>query len=159
MNAGLKIAGLGVAGLLGLSLYYKARRAKRDKLATKLIREVTKLVNPATAGLLAEDAFDIHFKHKVLEKVRGKILVLKSYKAKQHAERIYDAWSFWGDDESQVYSVFRQLRDKVQVSQVARAYQDAYGDNLIDKLNDKMDDEEVETILKIVRPLPAYRKA
>lgn len=159
-SAGLKIAGGVVGVLLAGSVYGHLRRKRRDKRAAELLREVAKLVKPTTQGLLSENAFDIHFVDEVLKKVSGKVLVIKHAAAVKYAKRIHDAWGAWyegGDDENKVYAVFRELKDKVAVSQVASAYQDAYKENLIDTLHDRMDDAEVNTVLDIVKPLPSYR--
>lgn len=159
-KVGLKIAGGVVGVLLVGTVYGNVRRKRRDKIASELLRELTKVVKPATAGLVGEDAFDIYYIDEVLKKVKGRVLTIKRSAAIKYAERIHDAWGAWyegGDDEAKVYGVFRELKDKVQVSQVAKAYQDAYGDNLIDKLNDRFGDSEVKTVLDIVKPLPSYR--
>lgn len=159
-NQGLKIAG-GIVGLLLVSsVYGNVRRRKRDKVASELLREVSKIVKPTTEGLLSENAFDIHFVDEVLKKVKGKVLTLNKNAASKFADRIHNAWGAWyegGDDETKVYGVFRELKDKVQVSQVAKAYQEAYAENLIDKLNDRFGDSEVKTVLDIIKPLPTYR--
>ena len=157
---GLKIAGGIVGLLLAGSIYGHVRRRKKDKVASELLREVSKIVKPTTEGLLSENAFDIHFVDEVLKKVKGKVLTLNKSAANKFAERIHAAWGAWyegGDDETKVYAVFRELKDKVQVSQVAKAYQDAYAENLIDKLNDRFSDSEVKTVLDIIKPLPTYR--
>ena len=159
-NQGLKITG-GIVGLLLVgSVYGNVRRRKRDKVASELLREVSKIVKPTTEGLLSENAFDIHFVDEVLKKVKGKVLTLNKNAASKFADRIHNAWGAWyegGDDETKVYGVFRELKDKVQVSQVAKAYQEAYAENLIDKLNDRFGDSEVKTVLDIIKPLPTYR--
>lgn len=159
-KVGLKIAGGVVGVLLVGTVYGNIRRKRKDKIASELLRELSKVVKPATAGLLGEDAFDIHYVDEVLKKVKGKVLTIKRSAATKYAERIHDAWGAWyegGDDETKVYGVFRELKDKVQVSQVAKSYQDTYNENLIDKLNDRFSDSEVKTVLDIVNPLPAYR--
>ena len=156
----LKIAG-GVAGLLLVgSLYGTIRRRQKDKLASQVLREVTRRIKPATKGLISEDAFDIHYTDEVLKHAKGRVLTLKASAASGFAGRIHRAWAAWyqgGDDEAKVYAVFRELKDKVQVSQVAKAYQAVYAENLIDTLNRKLSLSEINTILSIVRPLPAYR--
>tara|TARA_R110002096_G_scaffold407290_12_gene605825 strand:+ start:2302 stop:2793 length:492 start_codon:yes stop_codon:yes gene_type:complete len=159
-NQGLKITGGIVSLLLVGAVYGNVRRRKRDKVASELLREVSKIVKPTTEGLLSENAFDIHFVDEVLKKVKGKVLTLNKNAASKFADRIHDAWGAWyegGDDETKVYAVFRELKDKVQVSQVAKAYQEAYAENLIDKLNDRFGDSEVKTVLDIIKPLPTYR--
>ena len=159
-NQGLKITGGIVSLLLVGAVYGNVRRRKRDKVASELLREVSKIVKPTTEGLLSENAFDIHFVDEVLKKVKGKVLTLNKNAASKFADRIHNAWGAWyegGDDETKVYGVFRELKDKVQVSQVAKAYQEAYAENLIDKLNDRFGDSEVKTVLDIIKPLPTYR--
>lgn len=159
-NAGLKIAGGVVGVLLVGSVYGHARRRQKDKLASELLREVSKIVKPATKGLLSENAFDIHYVDEVLKKVKGSVLTIKKDAAVKYADRIHNAWGAWyegGDDENKIYAVFRELKDKVSVSQVAKAYQDAYSENLIDKIHDRLGDDEVKIVLEIVKPLPSYR--
>lgn len=156
-NLPLKITGgLMLTILLG-SLYLNQRRKTQDKLARKVLREVIRIVNPATQGLVAEDAFDTGYLDKLLQKVGSKVIVMKESAAVRTAEMIHDAWSFWGDDEEKVNSAFRMLKDKVQVSQVARAYQNLYDIHLIDKLNDRMDEDQIKAVLFIVSNLPPYR--
>jgi len=159
-NAGLKIAGGIIGVLLVGSVYGHMRRKRKDKLASELLREVSKIVKPATKGLLSEDAFDIHYVDEVLKKVKGKVLTIKKDAAVKYAGRIHNAWGAWyegGDDENKVYAVFRELKDKIAVSQVAKAYQDNHGENLIDKIHDRFGDDEVKKVLEIVNPLPSYR--
>lgn len=156
----LKIAFPLVGFFLTVSLYGHLRRKRKDAIASELLHEVTKLIKPATAGLLSEDAFDIHYADKVLSKVGGKVLQLKTSAASKFAQRIHSAWGAWyqgGDDEDKIYGVFRELKDKVQVAQVAAAYQQLYKENLIDKLHNKFTGSEVKKVLDIVKPLPSFR--
>ncbi|MGB3467073.1 MAG: hypothetical protein WBA74_17460 [Cyclobacteriaceae bacterium] len=138
--------------------YYKIKR--QDLLASLLLEELTKLLNPATSGLLSEEAFSIHYKQKVLATVRGSVLTLQPSVAARYAEQVYNSFGNWisgGDDEQKVYAVFTQLKDKVQVSQVATAFLDQYGRSLIDKLHEKFDSGEISKILTIVSTKPPYR--
>lgn len=160
-NIWLKITATGASMGLVSIVYANISGKQKNKLASELLRELTKVVKPATAGLVGEDAFDIDYVDEVLKNVRGRVITLKKETATKFAERIHNAWGAWyvgGDDESKVYSVFRELKDKVQVSQVTKAYQDEHKINLIDKLNERFDDAEVKKVLDIVKPLPAYRK-
>jgi len=157
-NLGLKITGGVLFAVMAASFYSDVRRRKQDKLAGMLLREISLIINPATKGLLNSDAFDIAYLPKLQQEITGQIITLKASAATRVANVIDDAWSFWGDDEDQVYGAFRSLSDQVQVSQVAAAYQRLFGVNLIDKLYDKMDDAEVGIILEIVNTLPPYRK-
>lgn len=156
----LKIAG-GVAGVgLGLSVYMVYDKKRKDKFASEILRELTKMIKPSTSGLLSESAFDIHYKDEVLKKVNGRVLTIRADTASKYADQIHAAWAGWwkgGDDENKVYAVLRRLKDKVQVSQVARAYQASFKINLIDKLYERLDEKEVKKVLTIVKNLPGYR--
>lgn len=156
----LKIAG-GVAGIgLGASVYFVWSKKRKDKLTSELLRELFKLIKPSTTGLLSESAFDIHFKDEVLKKVNGRVLTIRPETASKYADQINAAWAGWwkgGDDENKVYAVLRKLKDKVQVSQVAKAYQASFKVNLIDKLYERLDESEIRKVLGIVKKLPGYR--
>ncbi len=156
----LLVTGIVTASGCVLSLYISLRRKAQDRLATELVREITRQLQPATAGLLSEQAFDVGYTDLVLRGTREKVLTLKPEVARAYADRIHAAWGSWwsgGDDEQKVYSVFRELKDKVQVSQVAQAYLRNQGTHLMDKLNERLDKEEIRTVLGIVRPLPGFR--
>ncbi len=156
----LKIGG-GVAIVgLGASIYMVWNKRHKDKLAAEILRELSKLIKPSTSGLLSESAFDIHYKDEVLKKVNGRVLTIRADTASKYADQIHAAWAGWwkgGDDENKVYAVLRKLKDKVQVSQVAKAYQASFKVNLIDKLYERLDEKEVKKVLTIVRNLPGYR--
>lgn len=82
--------------------------------------------------------------------------------AKSFAKDIRDSWGVFDDDEDKIKSVFRALKDHVQVSQVAyQYYHDPKGDkiNLIDDLKGRLSPEEVGEILAITKKLPQYRIA
>lgn len=155
-KATLKI--IGVVSTLGLmaSIYLVIEHRRKDKLAVALIRELNKLLNPNASGLMSEEAFDIHYAEEAAKKVKG-ILLIKADAASRYAKDINNAFGLLQDDEDRIYSVFRSLKDKVQVSQVAKAYQSDYKVNLIDKLRAKLSNSEVAEVLKIVNALPRYR--
>ncbi|MEO9870352.1 MAG: hypothetical protein ABJQ69_03555 [Ekhidna sp.] len=156
----LKIAGT-MAGIgLGISVYVVWDKKRKDKLASEILKQLTSLIKPFTSGLLSESAFDIHYKEAVLQKVNARVLTIRTDTAAKYADQIHQAWAGWwrgGDDENKVYAVFRKLKDKVQVSQVAKAYQDSFQVNLIDKLHERLDEKEIKKILAITRNLPGYR--
>jgi hypothetical protein len=146
------LAGVGLCG----SLYVILEHRRKDKLAATLLEELSKLFNPDTAGLAGEEAFDIHYADEVVKKVNN-VLIMKADAAQRLAKEIYSAWSWANDNEDRIYNVFRSLKDKVQVSQVARAYKDAYKVNLIEVFRSKLSDNEIGQVLRIVNGLPRYR--
>lgn len=159
-TVGLQMAGTTVGLLLIGATYISIRNRKRDQMASQLLGMLGKKLN-VQKGLNAEEAFDIHYKDRVLQGVSGGVPVLKKTTANRYAAQIHDAFRPWyrgGDLEEVVYGVFGSLKDKVQTSQVANAYQQTYGVALKDQLEDRFDKNELRKVLAIVSRLPAYRK-
>ncbi len=159
LNA-LKITGGVVSVLLLTSIYLRLKNRQQDQRATQLLQALHRVIKPTTTGLLSEKALDVNYADDLLRRVDKKVLVLNKEVAIQLAQRIGAAWGAWyqgGDDEAKVFGVFRKLKDKVQVSQVAKAYEAIYRENLIEKLQGKFGEAEIKTLLKIINPLPNYR--
>ncbi|EDP96538.1 hypothetical protein U8527_10510 [Kordia algicida OT-1] len=158
----LIISGAGVVVLLIGSVIIGRRTKKRERLTSKLLSALSARIEPIKSGIGGQNAFDIHYLDKVSQVVGGRILALKESTATHYANQIkssFKAWYQGGDDEQKVYGVFRQLKDKVQVSQVVKAYQEEYSKNLIDVLKDRFGKEEIKTVLDIVNTKPNYRTA
>tara|TARA_R110002049_G_scaffold113040_3_gene263079 strand:+ start:4724 stop:5212 length:489 start_codon:yes stop_codon:yes gene_type:complete len=162
MNLGYKIIGASVGTLLiGMTLF-SVRKRSRDLRTSKLLSTIKAQIEPISNGLMSQNAFDIHYLNKVLQAVNREVLVLKTSTASRYADQIHKSWGSWyqgGDDEEKVYGIFREMKDKIQVSQVAKAYQKTYSKNLIDKLKDRFDKEEITIVLNIIKALPNYRTA
>ncbi|WP_025663285.1 hypothetical protein [Aquimarina megaterium] len=161
-----KVIGLQIAaGTVGLILvgttYVTLRNRKRDKVANTLLLKLGKMLNPVSKGLMSEEALDAKYVGRVLNKVSGNVVVLKKSTTTRYANEIHKAFKPWyrgGDAEENVYAVFRNLKDKVQVSQVAKAYLSTYKMSLSDQLKDRFDKDEIKTVLSIISRLPKYRK-
>ncbi|WP_298952289.1 hypothetical protein [uncultured Nonlabens sp.] len=162
MSMTYKIIGASVGTLFIGTTFFSMRKRSRDLRTSKLLTAIQAQIQPISSGLTSQNAFDIHFLNKVLQTVNREVLVLKTSAASRYADQIHKAWGSWyqgGDDEEQVYGVIRKMKDKVQVSQVAKAYQETYSKNLIDTLKDRFDKEEITIVLNIVKALPNYRTA
>ena len=162
MSMTYKIIGASVGTLFIGTTFFSLRKRSRDVRTSKLLTAIQAQIQPISSGLTSQNAFDIHFLNKVLQTVNREVLVLKTSTASRYADQIHKAWGSWyqgGDDEEQVYGVFRKMKDKVQVSQVAKDYQETYSKNLIDTLKDRFDKEEITIVLNIVKALPNYRTA
>lgn len=160
MSIAYKIIGASAGTLFTATMFFSFRKRSRDLRTNKLLSAIQAQIQPISNGLNAQNAFDIYYLNKVLQQVSQEVLVLKTSTASRYADQIHKAWGNWyqgGDDEEQVYGVFRQLKDKVQVSQVAKAYQETYSKNLIDTLKDRFDKQEITIVLNIVKALPNYR--
>lgn len=157
-GTGLKISALAISLLFSGTVCYILRDKKRSNLANELLRELKNRFNPSSLGLINEKAFDVRYKDRVLEAISGQVIIIKEQAALQLAKQLENAMPrFWLDKEEIIYGVFRGLADKVQVSQVTRAYQKEFGISLIDKLVQHLNKEEINTLLEIVRTLPDYR--
>jgi hypothetical protein len=162
MNLTNKIIGASVGTLLIGSTLFSVRKRSRDLRTSKLLSAIKAQIQPISNGLMSQNAFDIHYLNKVLQIVNREVLVLKTSTASRYADQIHKAWGSWyqgGDDEEKVYGIFRKMKDKVQMSQVAKAYQETYSKNLIDTLKDRFDKEEITIVLNIIKALPNYRTA
>ena len=158
----LIIIGAGVGVLIVGSIVIGNRNRKRDQLTSKLLTAINTQIEPVKNGISAQNAFDIHYLDKVIQKVSSQILALKKSTATYYAKKIKNSFGAWyqgGDDEEKVYGVFRDLKDKVQVSQVAKAYQSDTSENLIDVLKYRFGKDEIKIVLDIINKKPNYRTA
>ncbi|WP_010520474.1 hypothetical protein [Aquimarina agarivorans] len=155
-----KISGISLAVLFTGVTAFSVRQRIRDHKTGILLNTIQSKINKGTKLLDAENAFDIKYLDKVLEQVSAKVLILQKKVAARYAKQIYSAWGSWyegGDNEAQVYGIFRKLQDKVQVAQVSKEYQELYATNLIDTLKERFSNAEIKEVLRIVAQLPNYR--
>ncbi len=154
---------IGIGSALGLLVftvgYISVRAKKRDARYAQLVKAISGVLTDIGGGLDSAKAFDLHYKARVLQNVSQTVITLKKQTATGYANQINSALTPWylNDDEEKIYGIFRGLKDKVQVSQLANAYQEEYGNNLIDVLKDRLSTSEVKIIMGIVAKLPPYR--
>ena len=70
----------------------------------------------------------------------------------RHRDQLYDAMhggTGWGTNEDKIVGVFRSLRDKVAISQVADSYQIRYGDDLYADIMSELGDGDAEVKAQI----------
>jgi hypothetical protein len=89
------------------------------------------------------------------------LILLKNDFVEMYRKALYNAIQYWGTDENAVKDVFRKLKDRVHIAQVAASYQINYGENLLDALKGEMDEdsEEMKEIFETMKNKPAYRIA
>ncbi len=148
--------GLLALAFIGTSVL-SIRKRRQDRLANVLLKKLINL-NPIK-GLANEEALSPLYKEKILQSVSKRVVVLKKAAAIKYANAIHSAFKPWygNDDEEQIYSVFRNLKDKVQVSQVAKAYQDEHGESLKDSFKKRLSKSEIKIVLDIISKLHDYR--
>jgi hypothetical protein len=71
-------------------------------------------------------------------------------------DQIYNAKGFFNDDESTILVAFRDLRNKIQVAQVAQGFSLRYSKDLYQFLRDMLSDSEMNEVLDIINAKPDY---
>jgi hypothetical protein len=71
-------------------------------------------------------------------------------------DQIYNAKGFFNDDESTILVAFRDLRNKIQVAQVAQGFSLRYSKDLYQFLRDMLSDSEMNEVLDIITAKPDY---
>jgi hypothetical protein len=156
----LQMGGFTVSLLLAGSLYLSYRNQKRDTLTQELLTELRKELNPSTQGLPGLDALSKDYLGNLRKSLKSgvSILVMRDKDAAAMADRIYNAFGTFNDEEEKIYQVLRELKDKVQVSQVSAEYEKSYGVSLTEEFTDKLSDSEIKTVIDIIKSKSAYRK-
>jgi len=156
-----KIIAISTASALVLATgYFSIRARKRDERSAAFLQGITAHLSQSDGSFQVEGAFDPKYIDRVVQQIRGTIISLKKEAALDYASQLHSAWKPWyhgGDDEALAYSVFRQLKDKVQLAQLAAAYQQSYQQSLIETLKQRLDKKEINTVMGIIQPLPPYR--
>ena len=156
------IAGGGTMTVLLIgSIAFNFWRKKKDQIAVAFYSAMQTELAPGSVGLIESNAFDMRYWQNIGMKVKKPLFFLKVESAKEYAKDIRSSWGWVDDDEDKIKSVFRALKDQVQVSQVAYWYYQGSTEkiNLIDDLKSRLSKEEVGEIMGIVKKLPQYRLA
>lgn len=79
------------------------------------------------------------------------VLLLTVNTMNNYAKRIYDGKGIFNDDEDQVFSVFRAISTKSQLSQFAGHFSDFYKKDLWNYLNSFLNTQELSIITNMVK--------
>ena len=71
-----------------------------------------------------------------------------------YVDDIHEATDGWGTDEATIYSTFKKLYNKLNVSQLAEAYRIKFGKDLRAVLVDELDTTELAKLDSIISSLP-----
>ena len=74
--------------------------------------------------------------------------------ADSYATQINKSFSVFGDDEEQIFGVFRNLRYKTQVGSLVTAYFKLYKKDLLTELKSRLSESEFNTIINIIETKP-----
>lgn len=83
------------------------------------------------------------------------IKVLTVAGADSYATQINKAFSVFGDDEEQIFGVFRNLRYKTQVGSLVTAYFKLFKKDLLSELKSRLSESEFNTIVNIIETKPS----
>ncbi|QKX05371.1 hypothetical protein HN014_10740 [Aquimarina sp. TRL1] len=148
-----------ISMLLMVILYRHFTKRKQKRLSVKMQQALLQKFNPEK-GFLQEKAFDETYAERVIKIVPERIAILKPGVAQNKAKLLHSGfkpWYVWGGDNEQlIYGVLTSLKDKVQVSQVAKAYLDLYKVPLKEQLQKELDTKEIGKVLSIVTRLNPY---
>ena len=92
-------------------------------------------------------------------KTYGTATIIGTNVANKLADDIWDAISWYGDSETQIYGVFRQLQYLSQISYLAQVFYGRHGKDLYGFLNDHLSDDELNQIAIIVQNYKVTSKA
>lgn len=84
-------------------------------------------------------------------------LLISSATATALAQKIWDSWAWYNDDEESVYAVFRQIPNQLALSQVSEKYIQISGEDLVSSLVSRLSWNEFNVIAVIVNGLPQNR--
>lgn len=148
-----------VAGVWISVAVVNRRREARDQKAVAFFSELQRDLAPDTAGLSENKAFDIRYWETTSKKLGKPIYMLTVAAAKAYASDVRNGFGWIFNDNDKIKSVFRALKDQVQVSQMAYQYYLNNPDkiNLIDDLKSKMNKDRLGEVLAIVKKMPPYR--
>lgn len=145
-----------VAGGLGYYIYTRFRNKKE-------IREIhAKLDGREGAYGSIEDFAEVFSGTPYINDMKAKhknLILLRDEPITAFRMQLNDAIAGLGTDEDAIKGVFRTLKDRVHMAQVAASYQKHYNENLLDALKGEMDvdDSEMKELLEIMMSKPAFR--
>jgi len=138
------------AGYLGIRSYQ--RKKLFDKIAEK--------IGPGAGGSM--DEFDEWWSPSYAENFTApdgrQVLGLGESAQMKHATDIYNAGSWYNDDETAFYGALRQLPDGIALSQTAGKFQRKYSQDMKEYIDYYLDEkDEQQIVYNILNQMPAYR--
>ena len=147
-------------------LTYTSIRNKKEK------NQIFEILNSNTGGYGGvEDFSDVFTGDAYINKIKLKyptIIKLKDTYVTDARKELYNAIKRvvgWGDDsgfgtnEEAIKAVFRSLKDKIQIAQVAQSYRNNYSENLLEALKGEMDvkSDDMKELFNIIKAKPNFR--
>ncbi len=70
------------------------------------------------------------------------------------SDHIWNAFGFFNDDEAKIFGVFRTVKYRANVSQIADSFAKRYSRDLLSELQSRLSDSELTELYKIVSQKP-----
>lgn len=156
-----KIIIISSASVVGIAISYFAFIKIRNNKEIKFI--ISELEGTGGYGSI-QDFAKIFAGSSYINEIKAKnpnIILLKNDYITKYRKELYDAIDGVGTDVDAVKSVFRNLKDKIQIAQIADSYQRNYKINLLDAILDesafKSGSNDANELLNIMKSKLNYR--
>lgn len=150
------IAGAGTA-IVGISIYLLIRKSIRENNFNQLLL-VLEQMKAADAGDLGYlKAFDPNY---ATASEGGQVVILyKAAKVDELADKLSEAFKnrplqFSLTDEDAIYATYQSIESQKKMAQVAKRYQEKYGESLMDRLTSELNKSERTKLFNIVKEKP-----
>lgn len=100
-------------------------------------------------------AFKRNYAQSIAKGRKARQILLTTPKALAVAGMLKRAKGIFNDDESAVYSAFKELKTQSQLAQVAQVFFKEYDLNLLEFLNTFLNDKERARVFNLVKSLPS----
>ena len=91
-----------------------------------------------------------------LAKAPGGHALLTQAGAAAYVDDLWDATSWYSDDEEKIYGVFRAMKTQSQIAALAKRFNQLKSQDLYSFLKNYLNEEELLTIKKIIDQKPKY---
>lgn len=123
-------------------------KSKAQREATQAKQE-TRIEKQQIKELLSDVDW---FKPGMWQTIPAQRLYTTAY-ARSLAEKIHNSFGLLIDKETQIFGVFRSLKDRANVSQIAFSYLAKYNKDLLGELLDRLNKSELQTIYNIINAI------
>jgi len=112
--------------------------------------------NQAAQNLQALESSNYWNYNDFLQKAPPGHALLTQAGAAAYVDDLWNATSFYSDDEDAIYGVFRAMRTQSQIAALAKRFNQLKGKDLYGYLKDYLNEAELLTVKRIIDQKPKY---
>lgn len=112
--------------------------------------------NQAAQNLQALESSNYWNYNDFLQKAPGGHALLTQSGAAAYVNDLWNATSFYSDDEEAIYGVFRAMRTQSQIAALAKRFNQLKSKDLYGYLKDYLNEAELLTVKRIIDQKPKY---